>query len=137
MEVGLNKFFLVLFVTLATLMGTVACGALPVVALNDATATPTTRRIRPTFTPNPSQTPTEEATATEVPSDTPEPTDVPADTDTPEPTKAPTKKPAPPPAPKATKPPAPPPAPSFPVSVTNQHFCQQDGIYEIVLNAKQ
>ena len=135
----MNKFFLVLFVTLATLVGVVACDSLPFVALNDSTATPfPTRRIRPTFTPKPSLTPTDESTPTDEATDVPPATDVPADTDTPEPTDVPTKKPAaPPPAPKATDKPAPPPAPTFPVSVTGKHFCDQGDINEIVFNAKK
>lgn len=130
----MNKFFILLG-ALAILLGNAACSGVPFVSVNEPTAT-ATRRIRPTFTPKPRATPTEiEPTEEPEPTDEPQPTDEPA-TETPVPvTKAATK----PPAPKATKPPEPtvPPKPQFAMNVTSQFICEQEGIFEVVVNVKK
>jgi hypothetical protein len=134
-EVCLNKFFISMLILFVLCVGVTACGGVPFIAQNEPTAT-ATRRIRPTFTPKPRPTdtpevtPTDEPTETQVPETTTEPpTQVPV-------TKAPTKVPA---APRPTKPPAPtePPKPAFAVTVTSQYLCEQDGIFEVALNAKK
>lgn len=135
----MNKFSLVLLGVLVLLTGGTACGSIPFVAQSEPTAT-ATRRIRPTFTPRAVASPTSEATATEeLPAtDTPEPTAAVAEVPTEEqqPTAAPTKRPV---VAQATKPPAPPPPaqPQFIVNASSKYFCQQDGIFEVMVNAKR
>ena len=133
----MNKLFLVLIGGLIMLSGIVGCGSIPFVAQNEPTATPTVKRIRPTFTPKPSRTPTVEVTPTEAQveaTETPDNSDaIPADTPIPA-TKTPAK-PAAPPPPKATAPPPPPPAPKFAVTASGQFFCQQDGVFEVTIHA--
>jgi hypothetical protein len=136
----LNKFFLVVLGACLIAICSAACEAVPFVAQNQATATPT-RRVRPTFTPKPRATPTEIE-----PTEEPQPTDEPVQEATDEPTEAePTDKPAPTQRPvtrapaKPTNPPAPPPPskPQFSVTATSKYMCAQDGIFEVVVNAKK
>ena len=132
----MNKFLNVLIGALVVLVAFSACGSVPFVSQNNPTETPTRRAVRPTFTPKPRATATEEVEPTEEP----EPTDEPAPTEEPSPipvTKAPTKKPAVQ-QPKPTTPPQPtvPPAPKFLVKFTSNYLCEQQGIYKVIINAK-
>lgn len=134
----MNKFFIFTLISLTALAILAACGSVPFVAQNEPTATATRRAARPTFTPKPRATATAEIIPTEEPEATAEPEATEeAPTQEPAPvTKAPTKKPAPP---KATNPPAPTeiPKPQFAINITSQFLCEQEGIYEIAVNAKK
>lgn len=111
------------------------CDSLPIAALNSATATPS-RTPRPTFTPRPAETETATDTDTPEATETAAPAETAAvqepDTPTPRPLVKATRKPAPPPA---TQQPA---APLFPVhpDFGAAKFCQQDGIYEVMIYIK-
>lgn len=135
----MNKLIILILGALIVGAGIIGCGSIPFIAQNEPTAT-ATRRIRPTFTPKPRATATEEIEPTTEPEPTEElPTDEPEpeETETPAPvTKAPTKK-SGPPAP--TQPPAPTdvPKPKFSVNITSQFLCEQEGIFEIAVNAKK
>lgn len=135
----MNKFFIVLLGALISLFIFSACDSIPFVSQANATDTPTRRAPRPTFTPKPQPTATEQVTPTDEPTATDEAAAV-----TDEPTKAPvTKAPTRRPVTAApTKPPAPTavPPPQFQVNITkptDKYICSQDGIFEIVVNAKR
>lgn len=131
----MSKFVSVLLTFL--ILGIIAgCDSLPLIAPSNPTATPS-RTPRPTFTPKPRITPTEiaELEPTEEPQPTEEPTFEPEPpTATPRPaTRAPTRRPQPPPP---TKPPEPT-KPQFLVNPTSQYLCPQEGIFEVIVNAKK
>ena len=138
----MKKLVFIFSLFIATLMIATACDSLPFVALNSATDTPT-RTPRPTFTPRASatDTPAESQTPVETAVETAVDTEVPPASDTPEVQEpdTPTKKPA------ATRKPTSEPAtpqpttPQFAVhsDFGGANFCQQDGIYEIVIYIKK
>lgn len=130
----MSKFFIVIVSGLALILVSAACGSIPFVAQNEPTAT-ATRRVRPTFTPKPSPTQTVEVTPTDIPTETVQATETTAATSTPKPvTSAPRNPPAP--RPQATTPPQPP-KPQFSINATSTYLCEQQGIYEVILNAKR
>jgi hypothetical protein len=131
----LNKIVPIVVGALALLFVFPACSSIPFVAQSQPTATPTTRRIRPTFTPKPQASPTKEITPTEEPPPATEaPTEEPQATNTPVPvTPKPTTKPA---VRQPTNPP-PPPAPQFAVKFNTSYLCEQQGIYKVIISAKR
>jgi hypothetical protein len=131
----LKKLLLIATLVVAMELLATACDSLPIAALNSATATPS-RTPRPTFTPRPA------ATETATNTDTPEATETAVQTETAVVQEPDT--PTPRPIAKATRKPAPPPATPQPTTPTfavhpdfgQAQFCQQDGIYEIMIYIK-